>query len=336
MATKSTIHYKTDKLYTLKKALDPAKMREVFEPMTKEHFGEKAEVRDVNIEVLRKRNQRCVIRYRVVASTNGNGAIVNWPVIGKVYKINQGEEVFEFMKELWTRGFQQNASDKISIPEPYAFSTPMSMLFQEEVPGKPVKQLLKENLNPAYMRQLARTLAKLHSCGYVPGPAMTLDDHLLRCHPRYPFLFLACPELAPQIEQLLADFQTLEKRWANVPLAPIHGDLHMGQLHLQDESAYLIDFDALSYGDPAADIGNLVVFLKGKLKREPRMAVVIDALYDEYFKTMDPEIRNRVPYYEAITHLRRACKLLRYQKEGWRKRIAKMIQQAEDCIREIK
>jgi len=325
-----------DKLYTLDVALDGNAMRGHFTPLVHKFLGETLEVRRVGVEVLRRRNQRCVIRYLVDADDPQHDHHFQWRVIGKVYKARRGEHVFSVMQQLWKKGFHREARDGIFIPEPLEFSSSLCMLFQEEVPGAPMKTLAKQSPSPGHFQQLARVIAKLHRCPYVPDEPFLVQNHLLRCHPRYPFLALACPELETRINYIVDTAKSIEDRLVReAKLTPIHGDFHLGQVHLENGNAWLIDFDALSYGDPAADLGNVLVFLRGKVKRNPDFAVYIQAFLEEYFSLMDTEIANRLLLYEGLTHLRRACKTLRLQEEGWRRRLTRMVDEGVRCIEEM-
>ncbi|MFQ5627326.1 MAG: phosphotransferase family protein [bacterium] len=322
-----------DKLYTLDTVLDKEKMRDVFVRLADAHWDRNREVYDLQIEVMRRRNQRCVIRYIVNIYDRREEKNVEWRIVGKVYKANRGEGVFDTMKTLWQNGFTREKMDGISMPEPIAFSSSLCLLFQEEVPGVPIKNLLREEYASAnYMRLLARTLAKLHLTPIQPGSAYTIDDHLLRCHPRYPFLCLACPELEPKIEYIIRRAKEYEARNGKIQLSPVHGDFHLGQVHIDGDRSWLIDFDALCYADPAADVGNLMVFLKGKARRHPQWQAYIDAFLDEYYAIMGSDVALRVPLYEALTHVRRACKCLRYQEKSWSRKVEKMIDQGIACI----
>ncbi len=323
-----------DKLYTLDRALDPADIRTPLQTLAEQHLGRQHMLQRVEIDVMRRRNQRCVIRYINTVINGKNTKPFHWRVIGKVYKANKGERTFALMKELWQHGFSRKTEDGIRIPEPLAFSSELCILFQEEVPGEPIKDLIKRAPNIEHIRLLARTLAKLHRSDIVPGEPMTMRHHLLRCHPRYPFLALACPELEPMIDFIVETAFQLEHKWRNIRLAPIHGDFHLGQVHIENDRAYLVDLDALGYGDPAADLGNLMVFLKNKAKRRPEMHDLINAFLAEYFSSMDQTIARRIPIFEGITHLRRACKCLRYQADGWRKKARKMIEKGVACMEE--
>lgn len=315
-----------DKLFTLNMALDARHMSPTLTALARGQFGERTAVRSVAIEVIRRRNQRCVIRYRLELSEMGAQRAFAWNVIGKVYKAERGEPVFQAMQELWRHGFSRSAADAISIPEPLVFASSLCILFQEEVPGLPMKVLFKDAPEPMLMRRLARTLAKLHQCSLVPGQPWTLQDHLRRCHPAHTFLALACPELEPKIDYIIEKAQRLERGFKPVRCTPIHGDFHLGQVHLSADHAWLIDFDAMGYGDPAADLGNVLVFLKGKTARSPHVWRLIEAFQAEYFSIMGDEIAARIPLYEALTHVRRACKALRVQERGWQRRVQRMVE----------
>lgn len=325
-----------DKLYTLDTALNAEKMRGYLAELARRYLGEELEVRQVKIEVIRRRNQRCVIRYIVETLDPRDQQRLDWRIIGKVYKAQRGERVHALMQRLWDNGFSRETNDDIYIPEPLDFSSELCMLFQEEVPGLPLKTLSKQHPDPCHFRQLARTLAKLHRCPIVPDKPFLVREHFLRCHPRYPFLALACPELETKIDYIATAAKRIETQLiADELLTPIHGDFHLGQVHLENGTSWLIDFYALAYGDPASDLGNLLVFLRGKIKKTPEFAQLIEAFLEEYYALMGVEAGQRILLYEGLTHLRRACKLLRLQDEGWRRRVAKMIDQGVACIEEM-
>jgi tRNA A-37 threonylcarbamoyl transferase component Bud32 len=334
-ATKSYVPPSVDRLHTLEIAMDEERMGNLFAPIMKERFGEMVRVNEVNIEILRRRTQRCVLRYEVAAFDPDQAKDIKWHVIGKLLDADLGAKVYNNMRELWAKGFSREAEDGISIPEVLDFSPSLCMLLQEEVPGLPVRALLKQFPQTSHFRQLARTLVKLHKCPIVPGKPATVRNHLLRCHPRHEFLSLACPDLAPSIDYIVNRAYEIENILGDIELTPLHGDFHLGQVHLENGHAWLIDFDALSYGDPASDLGNVLVFLKGRAQRHPEINEIIQAFLDEYFSHMDPEIAARIPLYEALTQLRRACKALRFQEEGWESAVKRMVEQGVASIDEM-
>ncbi len=318
-----------DKLATLDAALDPEVARAALEPVVRATRGPAVELRSVGVEVIQRRAKRCVVRYRLDLGEPREG--VN--LIGKVFCARRGESVFENMRELWSRGFRrEHGFGTVSMPEPLAFLPELRLLVQEEVPGPAITAALRADSSPRYMRQLADVLVRLHGCGFVPGPPFRMRNHLMRCHPKYQTLALACPELESDIEHVVRVALEREAQIDESVFTSIHGDFHMGQVLVDGDRCFLIDFDALSYGDPAADLGNVLVFLKGKAKKLDNVPELVDTLLESYFREMDSSIEKRIPLYEAMTHLRRACKRLRFQRPKWRHKVAKMIRAAVACL----
>jgi tRNA A-37 threonylcarbamoyl transferase component Bud32 len=318
--------YGSDKLFSLKDASDPQIMMPILWDSLRHRFATDATPVGLDIEMLRRRKQRSVLRYRLRWNDRSGGG--NAPFIAKVFKADHGEPVARFMDELWRNGFDRHASDRIPIPEVIAYLPEKSLLIQEEIGGQPVKAYLNTRQDERAMRQMARGLAKLHRCPVRVGPVYRMEDHLRRCHPRPLLLRERCPDLRPAIDEILHEVHRLDEEWRHVPTGLIHGDFHMGQVHVDDTHTWLIDFDAVAVADPAADLGNIVVFLKGKQRKVPNALQLVDVFLDEYFQTMPADIQQRIPLFEAVTWLRRACKRLRFQKDGWERRAGRFVDES--------
>ena len=316
-----------DRLETLPMALDVVHMRSVLAERAPATLGPRFAIDDIDIDVYRRHGNRCVIRYRARGTTPGSGD-AEWRVIGKVLPPGAGVELDANMRSLWAHGFQRGAADGIGVPEPIAFVPELSMHLQEDVGGVSVRNLIKRGLEEAHFRMAARVLAKLHRCSLPQGAARGVDAHLLRCHPRHPFLGLAFPELAATVDDIVARAREFERRRPDLPVTPVHGDFHMGQVHVDGDRAWLVDLDALGFADPASDLGNVLVFLEDKIRRDPAMAAMVSAFRDEYGAHAPSDAWDRVPLYEALTHLRRACKQLRVQQPGWRDKVKVMVERA--------
>lgn len=322
--------YGSDKLFTLKDASDPIVMRPILWETLRHRFPANATLQDVEITMIRRRKQRSVLRY--IIRWNEADAKHQLSLIGKVFKADHGEPVAKFMEELWRHDFDRNTPDHIPIPEVIAYLPDKSLLIQEEIGGRPVKDFLNTPHDERSIRQMARGLAKLHRSPVRVGAVYSMEDHLRRCHPRPALLRERCPNLAPAVEEILQEVHRWDEAWRNIPTCLIHGDFHMGQVHVDETHTWLIDFDAVAVADPAADLGNIVVFLKGKQRKVPNALQLVDAFLDEYFKTMPSEIHQRIALFEAVTLLRRACKRLRFQKDGWERRAGNFIEASLESL----
>ena len=316
-----------DRLETLPMALDPTHMRSVLAERAPAAFGPRFAIDAIDIDVYRRHGNRCVIRYHAFGASPGRGP-VEWRVIGKVLPPGAGVELDANMRSLWSHGFERGGADGIAVPEPIAFLPELSMHLQEDVGGVSVRNLVKRGLEEAHFRFAARVLAKLHCCRLPAGPARGVDAMMLRCHPRHPFLGLAFPELAATVDDIVARARALELALHPLPLTPVHGDFHLGQVHVDGDRAWLVDLDALGFADPASDLGNVLVFLDDKIRRDPAMAAMVRAFREEYSAHAPAGAWNRVPLYEALTHLRRACKQLRIQQPGWRDKVKLMVERS--------
>jgi hypothetical protein len=315
-----------DRLSSLPIALDEERMKGILASRAKECLGATFEIEQIDMEIYRRHANRCVVQYRMRGRRGEGFAEQEWSVIGKVLAPGVGEAVFHKMQQLWAHGFAHGAEDAIGIPEPLEFMPALSMLLQEVIGGTSVRNLAKQSREEAHFRIVARALAKLHRCPMPAGRTRTVEDLLVRCHPKYPVFSLACPELAPAIEAIVERARAAERRLAPFTPTPVHGDFHLGQVHVGDGRAWLVDFDTLGFGDPASDLGNVTVFLKDKSRHDPTMRAMMEAFLDEYFAHMEPAIGTRMPLYEALTHLRRACKQFRLQEVGWREKVEVMIE----------
>lgn len=322
-------YYGSDKLFTLKDASDPERMRAVLAQEVPAFLPADHRLAGLEVEVLRRRKQRCVLRYRMQLETPAGARTL--PLIGKVYKADHGRPVTDLMRDLWAHGFDRGAADRIAIPEVAAYLPRLSLLLQEEIGGRPVKDFLMTAHAERALRQMAVALVKLHRTPVRVGQPYSMQDHLRRCHPRPQVLRERCPELQPAVDEIIGESMRLERAYTYEP-SLIHGDFHMGQVHVGDGDTWIIDFDACCVADPAADIGNVLVFLKGKARKIPNAPLLADAFLDEYFRHMPSDILKRVALFEAITHLRRACKRLRFEEDGWQKKARRFIDESLESL----
>jgi aminoglycoside phosphotransferase (APT) family kinase protein len=314
----------------LDSALDQHYTFEVISHVASEVLGTRAPVRHVGVERLERR----LLRY----SVDVEGA-ESWPVIGKVYgSADEGQHGFDAMRRLWDGGFVARPPVGVRIPQAYAYFPDLRLMLMEHVPGETLRQRVKRKLaGAAEMQSFAAALTKLHRSPLDAGEPFGVDKHLaIRCAGLHEALADAFPDLREPVRWIVDTARALEVRGDAMRL--VHGDFHLGQIHVHGTGAWILDLDPLHVGDPAYDLAMVFVMLK-HLEQRTRDAGYIRSLRDAflaaYLDQTDGELAARVPMQMALIHLKRACKRFRWQDEpGWPDTVRRQIGESAACMKE--
>ena len=320
-------------------ALDAALDRTcVFDELTslvRSRYGEEARVLNLEIEHL----QRRVARYTMAIQTKA-GKEVSWRVIGKVYQTgDRAKSSYQTARQIWKHGFSSAAADRIKIAEPLDVIHKCAMVLLEEIPGEPLRHRVKRmEAHAADLRLFASAVVKLHRCPIDAGAPYTIADRLARgFRPPTPLAIGEhYPELTSPIEYVLQTAAGIGQQLGNDIYTFVHGDLHLGQVHIHDGQAWIIDLDEVRCADPAYDLAEIYVFLKRTARKKRRteyIRAMRTAFLDGYFSQLDRRIALRVPLYEGLMHLTRACKCLRVQDEDdWQDQMIRLVHQSVSCL----
>lgn len=318
----------------LKNAFDFDCMRDVFAVVVQERFGKTARLLDLKIEYLHER----IIRYVAQIGQPPSTAAEEWRLIGKVFGApDKMQHSFDSMQHLWANGFVRGAADRISIVEPYRVWPELCLLLMEEASGVRLRHMIKDmQATPEHLRLLAAAAVKLHRCPLSIGPPLRVEQLLSSCHPRPQRLAKNFPELAAPINYVVAAAGCIENGFAGDICTLIHGDFHLAHALMENENCRIIDLDDMCCADPAIDLAEVFVFLK-RTARKAKIAAYINGLRDEfifsYGAMMGWEIIGRVPLYESLLNLKRACKCFRVQDEsGWQEKMVQLVEQAAACM----
>jgi aminoglycoside phosphotransferase (APT) family kinase protein len=317
-------------------ALDPAVARARLVPLVGRLLGASAgDVEQVTVD----RFQRRLLRYTIDLRATHERPASRYHVIGKVYdSAREGELGFECMRGLWDRGFARGEPAHIGVPQPYEYFADLRLMLMEEVPGKPLKRLLKKKVADAgHMRLLADSLAKLHRSGATAGDPFTVEAHLsIRCTGLIEPLGQALPGLRDPLRRIVDAAKETERRAGRDAFATVHGDFHAGQVLIAGDRAWVLDLDRMCFGDPAYDVAMVFFTLKQLglgLDDAAYVRFLRDAFAAAYFTRMGWQIAGRVAVQEALIHLKRACKRFRWQDEpGWQETIPVQVGHALACV----
>jgi hypothetical protein len=321
-----------DRLATLPLALDPAHMRPVLAERAPAAFGARFAIDELDVDIYRRHGNRCVIRYRARGASAANGG-VEWASSARCCRRRRGAAGREHARAVVAR-LQRGAADGIGVPEPIAYLPSCRCTCRKDVGGVSIRNLVKRGLDERHFRSAARALAKLHGCGLPAGPVRGVDAHLLRCHPRHPVLGLAFPELAARVDDIVERARALERRLPSIPVTPVHGDFHLGQVHVDGDRAWLVDLDALGFADPPRTSGTCSCSSRTRSAATRRWRRWCRRSATTTRRTPRSPVWDRVPLYAALTHLRRACKQLRLQQPGWRDKVHAMVERSAREITE--
>lgn len=321
------------------KALNESFMRTVLHSIARERFGASAAIKKMDVE----HYKRGVYRYDVALNVSGKPLPDPWRIIGKVYDtLKNGQSSFDKMRKLWDNGFVEQAPLYVRIPEAYQFLPDLRLLLMEEAPGTPLKKMVKKQIaKPLQMQRFASTLAKIHRFPLVLSEPFTIERHLkVRCHSLAEPMAAAMPKIRDEIRGIVEFAEDFQQRDGHEHFTMAHGDFHLSQVHLQKHIFWVLDLDPIHYGDPAYDVA-MVLFSLKLMASKKSLTEYINSLRDRfiesYFSNMGWDIARRVPLFEAMIHLKRACKRFRFQdEEGWQELIPKQIHQATTCIAVMK
>ncbi len=263
--------------------------------------------------------KRCVIEYVLDANGEPHGS---QRLIGKIYRKERGEVIFENLRQLWQAG---GAGMSFGMPEPLAYLPDMRMVLQRVVPGRQLLDFSENDDLSTAVRYVAENLAALHGLAVSAGEKKSLDDHIRKyCHPGPQALIEACPQAAPLVENILAGMAQ-ETSLNGAPICPVHGDLNLAQIFIAGDRAFFIDLDGFCFSHAALDAGNFLITLQvhfgGKSDELRRIFL------EGYLSRRPPQTLAGLRAYQALAYLRRAVICFRQQAEAdWRKQARRLLE----------
>jgi thiamine kinase-like enzyme len=210
----------------------------------------------LELEVIRvhrhKPGRRCLIEY--YGSSLSTGEPIS--LLGKIDGKGRYRRCFSRQRELWEAGFQDAAADGICVARPWNIVPEWKMWVQQKSNGSDGWHALRGRCGCDAAQRIAQALCKLHDAPMVAMPFHSLHDELAILDDRLSRASQMAPAQARQIEDVRRkcyDAADAIPRAANVL---IHRDFYPDQVLLDDRRVILLDFDLLSIGDAAIDVGN--------------------------------------------------------------------------------
>jgi hypothetical protein len=229
-------------------------------------------------------------------------------LLGKVRVRRFGKSGYRLLSAFWNGGFDANAPDGISVPEPIGTVSKFRMWLQRKVPGQTATELLAASSGGDLARRIAQAAHKVHRAGVPAERRHTMADELRILHERLAEVVRAEPRWAERIERLLKACDGLGAATPEPEPCGIHRDFYADQVLVGGSRLYLIDFDLYCEGDPALDIGNFLGHITEQSLRDfgdPEALAEIEEAAEERFVELSGEkTRSAARSYKTLTLVR--------------------------------
>ncbi|MGH7494287.1 MAG: aminoglycoside phosphotransferase family protein [bacterium] len=301
------------KLETLPQVIDPAFVRQQVEanlplfgvsesgPAAKPAAWSCGEIRYDRVKYMP--GKRCVLRYHVnLISPSGTSHEKTFYC--KIYQDERSRYHFDIVQSAYQQLTAQ--TDAVNIPRPLLHFDGLHTYWQAEWPGNAVIEVMDKYDWQELFPRIANVLATFHrhpANGFDTAPNLdavlaTADEDVAKLVSRLPHQQHFA---AGVLERLKVVKRTvLEKQ--EIPQVPIHGAWRLEQMLVRDHELALVDFDAVSIGDPLYDLAEFVASLQFlELSRgwpRERLAAAAETLCRSYAEQVPwPCDRRRVAWY---------------------------------------
>ena len=233
------------------------------------------EISAINVKVINYRPElRCTARYNLVGKTSA------LTIYGKSFADDRGAEIYRRLESMWQLS-QQSGGD-FPMPRPLGYNDETQTIWQEELPGQPLAEIINRDNCAALISEAVGRLAFIHRSGAPTSARVTAENHMEEIRKKIAKLVQAFPAVKTSLSKTA---ELLERRLPKLPAAEgcvIHGDFHLRQLIVDDDQVALFDFDEFAIGDPAQDLANFIADLHAQPFDKDFVAAMSAKLVESY------------------------------------------------------
>lgn len=275
---------------------------------------------------------RATILYTVSYRHKQTGALSHDRVIGKLNARKTLTRELANNFALW-----RQTHERISLARPIGSFEELGLTLQSYVEGDPLGELLDQPEFSQYLIGTAEALAALHSARLPLAQKRDGARAARSIRRRKNVLKAAHPDLRKRVRKLTAELADRVEK-TTIVMSPTHGDFHHTNILAREGRVSFIDFDEMTMGDPAGDVGRFIASLSipsfrifGDL-RGPKIAREIFLKTYVGLTGIDVE---RVYLFEAASYLTSAVSAFRLQRENWRAHIELLLDRSEEILQQL-
>ena len=284
-------------------ALDPSTAQRELSARVGSALGGPITLRLVSV-VRHKPGRRCLIRYDVAVEGDDVPSLVS--ILGKVRVHRYGKSGIRRLRAFRDAGFDEDAADRIGVPEPLGTIPAFHMWLQRLVKGRALTELLEFPRGPELAARAAEAAVKIHAAGVSTEKDHAGEDELSILHDRLMAAAATRPDLGTRIARIGEAAAATENVLRDRPSVGIHRDYYADQLLVGDDGwINVVDLDLYCRGDPAVDVGNFLGHVTEQSIRrwdEPgRLGAVEDAFRGRFLALAGAEHADAVAAYTDLT-----------------------------------
>lgn len=296
------------KMPFLSQALNPVHAERFLSHMFLSRTDKEVQIKLRQIRVVRyKPGRRCLVEYELeVMGPETPHEVIT--LLGKARAKGLDIATYRLCEALWISGFHEESYDGISVPQPIGVVPELNMWFQLKVQGTPATDLLMGSDGIELAGRIAEAIHKVHRLNIPARRRHTMADELSILRERLAAVAENNPMWKDRIEWVLAACHRLGSSMPEPGAAGIHRDFYPGQVIVNGNRIYLVDFDLYCEGDPGLDIGNFAGHLQEQALRmlgNPRgLADQESAMVKRFIELSGGSVCRSVEVYTTLTLVR--------------------------------
>ena len=248
-------------------------------------------------------------------------------LVGKVYRKDRASGILQAMEGIERAGF--GPRDEFSIPQPFAYLSPLRFLLQEKVEGPVANEIFKTGDEPsrtAAAEQCAQWLARFHATAPKGGAFSYPHEHLQsrsmqRCARKIAELSGGFAAKGAQLFQRLEDAVA---SLSSVEMCAGHGSYNGAQVILAPGRTVVFDWDWYDVADPARDVGRFLYALRRWALDQLGSIRALDGAAEVFLRTYlaagPPIVEKNLRFFEAATCLNLALRHLYDPGPSWQEK----------------
>lgn len=203
---------------------------------------------------------RCMMRIEATVGHQGDDRQQTVTLFQKTYHDKKGEETSRVMHQLWQS--EARRSGRLVIAQLVSYDSSLKTLWQLGFKGSSLDSwdIDSPEFLP-FLEEAACQLAALHNTSITCARSRTLADLVDNLKPVMPDLIRSRPSCASMLDPLVNRLSAQADRMIEEPRVTLHGDLHLGNVFVNDGHVALIDLDSVRTGSPLVDLGSLIAGL---------------------------------------------------------------------------